>query len=538
MVESIIASVIGLLVGAVLILGIVLKRRKPEAQQVPRQVDQLQLQGRFEGLERILERTERLVRSEIAKNREEGANYARLLREEVASCMEGVNDSLIKSISDITRGQTGQIDALNNQLCALVETLQSSAQNDAGGSLKGLSDAVLKKIAELATVQKKQLDSFAKQTAGGGQISDQKLDVIRHAVENRLGQLQSESASTAQQIRQEVAASLKNFNDSVVKNMSEMAKRHRGQMDILSNQLDKLTQSNEKKLESLQTLLEERLGQLERTGALKLQETQQAVGEKLQGTLERRIGESFQSVSDRLDQLCRALSEIQSLVARGDDLEEVSSDVNAPKDWGEVQLENLLDQILAPGQYAKNVPTKGPSGEPAQFAIQLPGPRGEKVWLPIHARFPEELYNQLIEASENSDADSVEAMSLLLETSITSLAKDIHDNYLNPPQTSEFAILFLPIERLYSDVLHKPGLIEQVQREFRVTVAGPTTLAALLNSLKMGFRTFAAGAQSAGSSQPGLGRPPATSEGPSGSTATPSDPTGDLWADFQARRME
>jgi DNA recombination protein RmuC len=217
------------------------------------------------------------------------------------------------------------------------------------------------------------------------------------------------------------------------------------------------------------------------------------VDEKLQGTLEKRLGESFKQVSERLEQVYKGLGEMQSLAAGVGDLKKVLTNVKTRGTWGEVQLGAMLEQVLTPDQYAANVAVKE-GGERVEFAIKLPG-RGEDekevVWLPVDAKFPVEDYQRLMDAQEKADAESAEGAAKQLETRIKQCAGDICSKYLNPPKTTDFGILFLPTEGLFAEVIRRTGLVEFVQRECRVVIAGPTTLWALLNSLQMGFRTLA-----------------------------------------------
>lgn len=217
------------------------------------------------------------------------------------------------------------------------------------------------------------------------------------------------------------------------------------------------------------------------------------VDEHLQGTLERRLDESFAIVSDRLELVHQGLGEMRSLAAGVGDLKKVLTNVKLRGTWGEVQLGNLLEQLLTPAQYAKNVCTRGEGNERVEFAIRLPGrdAGATQVWLPIDAKFPNEDYARLCEAVDSGDALAADAASKALEIRVKQCARDISDKYVAPPMTTDFAIMFLPTEGLFAEVLRRPGLADWIQREYRVSVAGPTTLAALLNSLQMGFRTFA-----------------------------------------------
>jgi DNA recombination protein RmuC len=218
------------------------------------------------------------------------------------------------------------------------------------------------------------------------------------------------------------------------------------------------------------------------------------VDEKLQGTLEKRLGESFKQVSERLEQVHKGLGEMQSLAAGVGDLKRVMTNVKTRGTWGEFQLGAILEQILAPEQYDANVATKTGSGERVEFAVRLPGPNEDSstvVYLPIDAKFPAEDYPRLLDAQEAADPDALGAAAKGLETAIRGSARDICEKYISPPATTDFAVMFLPTEGLYAEVIRRTGLVEWCQRDCRVVIAGPTTLAALLNSLQMGFRTLA-----------------------------------------------
>jgi DNA recombination protein RmuC len=264
--------------------------------------------------------------------------------------------------------------------------------------------------------------------------------------------------------REEVAATLKGVGDSLFRQTAELAAKVDGRLHALQD-------DNAKRLEQMR----------------------QTVDEKLQGTLEKRLGESFRLVSAQLEAVQRGLGEMQSLATGVGDLRKVLANVKVRGTWGEVQLGSLLEQLLAPDQFATNVATRPGTGERVEFAIRLPG-RGDgdaEVLLPIDAKFPVEDYQRLVDASERGDAAGVEEATRALEVRIKGCARDIHEKYLNPPMTTDFAILFLPTEGLYAEVVRRIGLVELLQRDHKIVVAGPTTLAALLNSLQMGFRTLA-----------------------------------------------
>jgi DNA recombination protein RmuC len=262
---------------------------------------------------------------------------------------------------------------------------------------------------------------------------------------------------------------------------------------LQSGQLDRLTKANEDKLAEMRATLEAKLKELQTGNEAKLEQMRLTVDEKLHKTLETRLGESFKLVSERLEAVHKGLGDMQTLAADVGNLQKVLTNVKARGTWGEVQLENLLEQMLTADQYAKNVATKPGSSERVEFAIRLPGRSGDDqpVWLPIDAKFPREDYERLLEAEDRADPVAAEAAAKQLEIRIRDEAKKIHEKYIAPPDTTDFGLLFLPIEGLYAEVLRRPGLTDRLQREYRVTVTGPTTLAATLNSLQMGFRTLA-----------------------------------------------
>jgi DNA recombination protein RmuC len=258
-----------------------------------------------------------------------------------------------------------------------------------------------------------------------------------------------------------------------------------------AGQLTRLAESSDQKLEAMRATVDVGLKTLQEENAKKLEQIRQTVDEQLQGTLEKRLGESFQLVSDRLEQVYKGLGEVQTLAAGAGDLKKVLSNVRVRGTWGEVQLGSLLEQMLSQEQYGQNVATTG-TDERVEYAIRLPGADSDScVWLPVDAKFPQEDYIRLVDASERGDAEAVETCSRQLEARIRSAARDISQKYIAPPATTDFAIMYLPTEGLYAEVLRRPGIVEGLQREFRVAVAGPTTLAAILNSLQMGFRTLA-----------------------------------------------
>lgn len=292
-----------------------------------------------------------------------------------------------------------------------------------------------------------------------------------------------ETGSQQKNLREEVFSSFKKFEDSLFH-----------QFTTFSERLEKLTQMNDKKFEELKEKVEQKLQTLQESNSLKLEEMRVTVDEKLHSTLEKRLGESFKLVSDRLEQVHKGLGEMQTLAVGVGDLKKVLTNVKSRGTWGEIQLENLIDQLLTPEQYAKNIATKKGSGDRVEFAIKMPGrgtDKNEVLWLPIDAKFPMEDYQRLQLAQDAVDLVAIEEASKALENRIKGEAKTIFDKYLDPPNTTDFALMFLPVEGLFAEVLRRPGLIEKIQSEYKVVLTGPTTLTAILNSLQMGFRTLA-----------------------------------------------
>ena len=282
----------------------------------------------------------------------------------------------------------------------------------------------------------------------------------------------------------------RSMRDEIAKNRTELSGVLKNFGDTSSGQIVGLTSLNEQKLDNIRKTVEDRLKAMQDDNSQKLEMMRATVDEKLHDTLERRLGDSFKLVCDRLDLVHKGLGEMQSLASGVGDLKKVLSNVKVRGTLGEIQLGNLLEQILTPEQYAKNVAVKK-GRENVEYAVKLPGKDDVVVWLPIDAKFPVEDYQRLIDAQERADLGMIEELGKALEARIRQEAKDIRDKYIDPPNTTDFGILFLPFEGLYAEVLRRPGLFELLQREYKVTITGPTTIAAFLNSLQMGFRTLA-----------------------------------------------
>jgi DNA recombination protein RmuC len=317
---------------------------------------------------------------------------------------------------------------------------------------------------------------------------------LEPVIKDEISRNRQETAKSAQQARHELGISLKSSSDSLQQRLSENIHLQKNQLDSFSKQLMAMTRLNEQKIEAMRKTMETQLQAMQADNTKKLEQMRATVDEKLQSTLEKRLGESFRQVSDRLEQVYKGLGEMRNLASGVGDLKKVLTNVKTRGTWGEIRLSHILEQILTPDQYDTNVATKKNSNERVEFAIKLPGQDSDHdkiVWLPIDAKFPQEDYQRLLDAQEDADKELAEKSIKNLETRIKAEARHIKEKYLDPPHTTDFGIMFLPIEGLYAEVLRRPGLCDTLQREFRIVVTGPTTLAALLNSLQMGFRTLA-----------------------------------------------
>jgi len=318
---------------------------------------------------------------------------------------------------------------------------------------------------------------------------------IGSTLREEIRQSRTDSNSAAKELRAEVAKHIKSSTETLVKTVGELGKSQSERLEAITKSVETLISSNEQRIEKVRETLDLRIRNMQESNETKLDEMRQTVDEKLQSTLEKRLTESFKVVSDNLEAVQRGLGEMQTLASGVGDLKRVLTNVKSRGTWGEVQLGALLEDILTPDQFERNVKVNPSSSEIVEFAVRLPGqdPSDSQayVYLPIDSKFPQEDYQRLVEASEAADASAELAAASSLLRTLQSSAKEIRTKYVLPPHTTDFAIMFLPTEGLYAEVLRKPGLVEELQSTHHVMVAGPTTLAALLTSLRMGFRTLA-----------------------------------------------
>jgi DNA recombination protein RmuC len=323
-------------------------------------------------------------------------------------------------------------------------------------------------------------------------MSAQSVDLERDLRQD-LSLARQEQAAAAQVARSELATGLAHFGQAMQQQLGGMSGAQTEQLKQFGERIATLTSSNEQRLEAVRASVEQKLEALRADNAQKLEQMRATVDEKLQATLEQRLGQTFKQVSDRLDQVHQGLGEMQTLAAGVGDLKKVLTNVKSRGGWGEVQLGTLLAEMLTPAQYGQNVATRPGSRERVEFAVKFPGrgENGEPCWLPIDAKFPLEDYQRLQDAIERADIAMVEASRKALEAFFKAEARSIRDKYVEPPYTTDFAILFVPTEGLYAEAVSRPGLADSLQRDHRVMLAGPMNLAAMLNSLQLGFRTLA-----------------------------------------------
>jgi len=318
------------------------------------------------------------------------------------------------------------------------------------------------------------------------------LDRLEAALRDESRRNRDTTGTSARESREELGRSFKLLGDSIATRMAEVGELLKNQLDTFASQLRHLTATTDKRLENMRATVESQLKVLQEDNSRRLEQMRMTVDEKLHNTLEQRLGQSFKIVSDRLELVHKGLGEMQTLATGVGDLKKVLTNVKTRGVIGEYQLENILEQMLTPEQYAKNVKTKQGSNAMVEFAVKLPGKKetGQIVWLPLDAKFPTEDYQLLLSAYDMADGEQIESTRKQLAGRIRLFAKEIHTKYIDPPHTTDFGIMFLPFEGLYAEVL-RLGLFEAVQREYKIVISGPTTLAAFLNSLQMGFRTLA-----------------------------------------------
>ena len=462
--ESLMLTVALILLGLNLLLLIVLLLRKPD-DHVQREAMESLRNTLEDSIDDGNERLERELRRELTET-------ARTSRQEHTQTLGTFQNALVQHAAESARSQAVQLDGFAQQLARMERIVQDTLNQ----RLASLHEGNQQRMNEVRQTLDEQITRLA-------QGNTQQLEQVRMLVGETLhNTLQTRLAENAQMLQQQL--------QGVQGGLASMQKQV---SDTLTRQLDALSESNARRLQEMRGTLETQMAQLQQTNSTKLDEMRQTVDEKLQSTLHQRLGESFRQVADRLEMVHKGLGEMQTLAQGVGDLKHLLSNVKTRGMFGEAQLGALLEQVFAPDQYAAQVTVHPGARHAVDFAIRLPGKSedGTPLWLPIDAKFPNEDYERLLSAQQRADAEGAELAARQLEARIRMEAKSISERYVAPPHTTDFAILFLPTEGLYAEVLRRPGLMEALQRDHRITLAGPTTLMAMLNSLQMGFKTLA-----------------------------------------------
>lgn len=454
----ILITILVLVIVAIILLSIFRPISKSDLQE---------FQTYFQELQDSLSKTEDNLKDEFRTNREESAKIAKDNRSELNDTLKEYRTELSDTLKNITAQNQNALKDINKTLSDNIEALiKRINDND-----KENRDSSISNFKDFSQEQKSKFDELKDEQKELKDKTIEQLEKITTKVEEKLSALIEQSKSDSKHDRESLDAAFKGFQETFDKNVSSFNELQKEKFGQLENKQNELIKGTETKLESIRTTVEE----------------------KLEKTLSDRLGQSFETVGKQLNEVQKGLGEMQTLAQDVGGLKKVLSNVKMRGGFGEVQLGMLLEQILAPDQYESNVKTNSHSNEVVEFAIKLPGKdeNGTQVWLPIDAKFPKDGYEQLQTAYDNGDLILIEQAQKNLESSIRKMAKDISEKYLDPPNTTDFGIMFLPFEGIYAEVVRKASLLEDLQRTYKIIVTGPTTLAAILNSLQMGFKTLA-----------------------------------------------
>jgi DNA recombination protein RmuC len=426
----------------------------------------LRSRDRKSGNEVTADQVAQLLRNESDRIRQAGDEHARQLRQELGDNHRGFQETTLKVFREFGDSIGGEVKQFDNRL-----------------------DKGVKTIDERAAAIGTKLDQ---DMARMGDEATRNRDALRQTIEAKLDSAATKQTAAEKDLREEMTGSFQKLGRAVSETLTQLGEHQKERLEHVTAALSALSEKQERAQEALKQTVEGRLDAIRSESATKLEEMRQTVDEKLQSTLETRLGESFNRVVEQLERVHKGIGEMQTLAAGVGDLKKVLSNVRVRGTFGEVQLAMLLEEFLPPEQYVKNAQVKEGSQERVEFAIRFPGRDAEgELLLPVDAKFPQDDYERLLAAAELGDAEAVAAAAKDLENRIKLFAKTIRDKYIAPPRTTDFAILYLPTESLYAEVLRRAGLFEQLQRDFHVTLTGPTTFTALLNAFQMGFRTLA-----------------------------------------------
>ena len=434
------------------------------------------------------------LRYEFGRDRDETREASRSLREEVTGLFERLTGSLRASLTDLATGQQAQLEIFAVRLNEANTRAASDARNlreEIQLTLSQLGEVVGNRIGELVAVQGEKLDTVTGQITALTEGNERRQEILRTNVEAKLGELKTDAGLNAKALREEITISLQTLGGALSQTIEQISQSQRERLDQVSASVTDLTQRSGEQQEALRNTVEERLDAIRKENTEKLDQMRQTVDEKLQSTLDQRLGASFQIVADRLEQVYKSMGEMQTLASGVGDLKRLLTNVKSRGTWGEVALGNVLEEMMAPDQFGRNVEIVPGSNQRVEYAIRLPGDSDIPVWLPIDAKFPVEDYERLVDASQRGDVEAVEIAAKAIETGIRGSARTICEKYIHSPHSTEFAVLFLPTEGLFAEVIRRPGLVDALQREWHIMVAGPTTLVSLLVSLRVGFRSLA-----------------------------------------------
>ena len=482
--------ILGVIVAVAVVLGILIVCRTGRSASAFVPI----MEQRLQSIEAALGRSDAAIREEFGRGREEAREGSRSLREEVTSLFDKLTGSLRASLNDLSTGERSQLDAFATRLGEAKAEATTDARNlreEIQRTLQQMGEGVAARIGELAIAQGEKLDTVISQITALTQGNERRQETLRANVEAKLGELKADAGRNAKALREEIVTSLQTLGGALSQTIEQIAASQKERLDRVSGSVAELTQQSGEQQEALRKTVEERLDTIRNENAEKLEQMRLTVDEKLQSTLEQRLGASFQIVADRLNEVYKSMGEMQTLASGVGDLKRLLTNVKTRGAWGEVALGNLLEEMMAPDQYERNVEIVPGSNQRVEYAIRLPGDGEVPVWLPLDAKFPMEDYERLLDASQRSDGDAVEIAARGIETVIRGSARGICEKYIHAPHSTDFAVLFLPTEGLFAEVVRRPGLVDALQREWHIMVAGPTTLVSLLVSLRVGFRSLA-----------------------------------------------
>jgi len=427
-----------------------------------------ELQSKIGELNSNVSKIEYNLKEDFRINREENSTIAKDNRSELNNTLKDLKTELSETLKNITEQNQNALKEINKTLAEKVDLLISKIESNN----KTNRDELASNLKEFTLEQRNKFDELKGEQKELTAKTVEQLEKVTIKVEEKLKTLNEQASKDNNLMREALVNSFKGFQETFDKNVKSFNDLQKEKFELMETKQNDLVKGTETKLESIRITVEE----------------------KLEKTLSERLGQSFETVGKQLIEVQKGLGEMQTIASDVGGLKKVLSNVKLRGGVGEVQLALLLEQILAPSQYEANVRTKKGSSEPVEFAIKLPGRSEDEsasVYLPIDAKFPKDTYEHLLAAYESAIPEEIETATKNLETTIKKMAKDIRDKYLDPPNTTDFAIMFLPFESIYAEVIRRSSLIDQLRTEFKITVAGPTTLMAILNSLQMGFRTLA-----------------------------------------------